>query len=307
MNTTIRLAGAQIPVGSDIQINKKEIFKAIDWAKENRVDCLLTPEGSLSGYCTGWQDKLAEVMEALKEVEEYQKESGVGLHLGTNYPDREPLGLIYRNQIRHYAKHGSLLGVSNKSFTLGDEGVMGRNGRLEPIVSIPLATTTFVRNLLTQDQPERSEIHCIGLVCNDMWGAHYKDESSIIPLVKDFVKYRPEIQIIFHATNGRKIDSKDPRHKIFDDWHNSVLKLNSTFAYPILTVDACSPWEWNGDEDDVDRYPTSSQSGVVDMSGWLTDVPRYGRQYFYHDLDISSRYADRIDRYYKKFAPNLEM
>ena len=35
MKKTIRIAGAQIPVTPDIQYNKKEIFKALDWAKEN--------------------------------------------------------------------------------------------------------------------------------------------------------------------------------------------------------------------------------------------------------------------------------
>ena len=48
--TSIRLAGAQIPVTQDIQYNKKQIFKALDWAKDNQVDHLVTPEGSLSGY-----------------------------------------------------------------------------------------------------------------------------------------------------------------------------------------------------------------------------------------------------------------
>ncbi|AAX44382.1 hypothetical protein PSSM2_004 [Prochlorococcus phage P-SSM2] len=305
MKTTIRLAGAQIPVGTDIQINKKEIFKALDWAKETGVDCLLTPEGSLSGYCNNWQGKLEELMGTLTEVEEYQKKCGVGLHLGTNYPDRESLGLIYRNQIRHYAKDGKLLGLTNKTFTLDEEGVMGRNSKMEPIVSIPLTTTTFLRSLITNQSPERSEIHAIGLVCNDMWGAHYRDESSIIPLVNDFLKYRPEIQIIFHSTNGRKINGSDPRQKTFVDWHNSVLHVNATFAYPILTVDSCTPWDWDGNEEDVDKYPTSSQSGLIDFSGWLTDVPNYGRQYFYHDYDISARYIDKIDQYYKKISLDL--
>ena len=68
----IRLAGAQIPNGADIQINKKEIFKALDWAKENEVDELLTPEGSLSGYETRWQNKMPELHEALFEVQEHQ-------------------------------------------------------------------------------------------------------------------------------------------------------------------------------------------------------------------------------------------
>ena len=67
------------------------------------------------------------------------------------------------------------------------------------------------------------------------------------------------------------------------------MHVNATFAYPILTVDSCTPWDWDGNEEDVDKYPTSSQSGLIDFSGWLTDVPNYGRQYFYHDLDIDFR------------------
>ncbi len=55
MKNTIRIAGSQIPIkDNDIQFNKNEILKALDWAKENEVDCLLTPEGSLSGCGLGY-------------------------------------------------------------------------------------------------------------------------------------------------------------------------------------------------------------------------------------------------------------
>ena len=54
----LRVAGAQIPVTKDLEYNKKEIFKALDWAKENEVDHILTPEGALSGYCNQWYNKL---------------------------------------------------------------------------------------------------------------------------------------------------------------------------------------------------------------------------------------------------------
>ena len=64
----MRIAGAQIPVGLDIQVNKKEILKAIDWAKENEVEHLLTPEGALSGWCSGWQNKEEELVEALNRI-----------------------------------------------------------------------------------------------------------------------------------------------------------------------------------------------------------------------------------------------
>ena len=66
---TTRIAGVQLPVSTNIQFNKKEILKAIDWAKENEVKHLLTPEGSLSGYGYKWSDNLDEIQDALKEVD----------------------------------------------------------------------------------------------------------------------------------------------------------------------------------------------------------------------------------------------
>ena len=55
---------------------------------------------------------------------------------------------------------------------------------------------------------------------------------------------------------------------------------------PILTVDSCTDWAWDGDEDAVDELLTSSQSGVITRDGWQTEVPRRGRQYFTWDLKI---------------------
>ena len=69
----VRVAGAQIPVTKDLEYNKKEIFKALDWAKENEVDFILTPECALSGYKTTWQERFEEIQEALNEIEDHQK------------------------------------------------------------------------------------------------------------------------------------------------------------------------------------------------------------------------------------------
>ena len=96
----MRIAGAQIPVGSNIQSNKIEILKSLDWAKQNAVDHLLTPEGALSGYCNGWQDKDEELKDALKEIEQHN--TGVGLHLGTLFKEKEPIGLIHRKRLFYY-------------------------------------------------------------------------------------------------------------------------------------------------------------------------------------------------------------
>ena len=87
----IRLAGAQIPVASNIQLNKIELFKAIDWAKANGVDHLLTPEGSLSGY-QNINGREKELIDALKEVELHAR--GLSLHLGTIIKEKEEKGYI---------------------------------------------------------------------------------------------------------------------------------------------------------------------------------------------------------------------
>ena len=105
----IRLAGAQLPVTVDIQANKKEILKAIDWAKENEVKHLITPEGSLSGYGYNWYDHLDEIHDALKEIEEHAKGLEF-LHLGTCLRENEWEGKINRNEIRHYYE-GSLFEI----------------------------------------------------------------------------------------------------------------------------------------------------------------------------------------------------
>ena len=45
MANTIRIAGAQIPINSyQISYNLNEIKKALDWAADNDVDIIQTPE-----------------------------------------------------------------------------------------------------------------------------------------------------------------------------------------------------------------------------------------------------------------------
>ena len=295
-----RIAGAQIPVGSDIEQNKKEIFKALDWAKENSVEHLLTPEGSLSGYCTDWKRKLPQLFESLKEVEDYQKECGVGLHLGTNFQEREDRGDIFKNQIRHYNNKGHFQGATNKTFVLGDEGVLGRNHEEEPMISFPIYHNS-TNLVLSGGASPTPDAFGIGMVCNDMWGANDLDQRALILKIAG---EHPEIQLIMHSTNGKKFADNDFRWQCFDNWHNGVLGLTAMFVNPILTVDSCTPWDWDGNEDTVDEFKTSSQSGVIDFLGWKTDVARKGRQYFYHDLDVSDIYANKMRKHFQ--ANNIE-
>ena len=117
-----------------------------------------------------------------------------------------------------------------------------------------------------------------------MWGCVEQDGEPINQLLVN-----ANLDLIIHATNGVKFNPKDIRYKAFDAYHNGFLCMTALKALTtIITVDSCVPWDWDGDESKVDVCITSSQSGVVDFSGWLTDVPRFGRQYFYYDLNVGS-------------------
>ena len=60
----------------------------------------------------------------------------------------------------------------------------------------------------------------------------------------------------------------------------------------IITVDSCVPWSWNGNEDLIDQSITSSPSGVLNFLGWQKTVPRYGRQFFYYDVQLNDEFKN---------------
>jgi len=288
----VRVAGAQIPVGTDVVNNKIEILKAIDWAKENEVKHLLTPEGALSGYFAGWEYDYELVEDSLKEIEEHVKKTGINLSLGTNFKEKERVGEVFRNEIRHYNSNGQIMGATYKTYGLPMfESCLPRDPD-EDIVVVGM------------DRPDdlRTNIPSIvGMLCNDMWG--YMEGRATSPLTTK-IKNLGGIDAIFHATNGRKFDKRDLQQPIFDAWHEGFFRMTAgNTLIPILTVDSCTPWDWHPNSKiEIDEYPTSSQSGLINYLGWQTDVPRHGRQYFYHDLDVSLP----ADQKFYKYCQNLQ-
>ena len=282
---TIRLAGAQIPVTVNIEKNKQEILKAIDWAKDNEVDHLLTPEAALSGYMSDWRENLDQLTDALKEIEEHQSKSGLCLHLGTNYKEPDKYGDVFRNQLRHYNPHGILYGTTFKYYPMPGENVLAKDSK-EPVVPV---------QLIESDSKNPDEIPmAVGLLCNDMWGY---GEGGNIPISNKALDLK-RLDVMFHATNGRNYPDNDFRRDVYDSWHDVHFKMTVVnCAVPILTVDSCTPWNFIGEED-INEYQTSSQSGFIDFLGWKTNVPRRGRQYFHYDLDVSetpiTRYAKHL-------------
>ena len=280
----IRVAGAQIPVTKDLEYNKKEIFKALDWAKENEVDHILTPESAISGYCNQWYNKLEQIESLLKEIEEHQKKCGVALNLGTCFQEPEGFGKLNRNQIRHYSKSGILSGITNKTWVLQSEDCIGRDNVKHGLAGIPL------------DEDNPGGPTAVGMICNDMWG--WNEDAHTIR--NDTQRRKYAVDLIMHSTNGRNFLEDDPQYLPFNTWADAFLRMTAyKTLIPILTVDACTQWDWDLNEETIDQYPTSSESGFIDFTGWKTSVPRYGRQYFYYDLDVGSTPIFKFARYLK--------
>lgn len=264
----IRFAGAQIPCTTSIDTNIEHIKGAINWAAENLVDYLLTPEGSLSGYYPGFDHNIDALYAAEKEIVSYAAEHNVGLCLGTMWCEtdsRFPEGYRKENQIRFYTKTGEFIDSTNKTYT------------------IPAYDQTVVSDGITMiDMPD--SIRASGLICNDFWGGSI--EGGSLPV---FVKEKLGAHVIFHATNGFK--GELPTYdEITEVWHEGNLRMASFITgIPIITVDNC--YKMNGDPFDG---KTSSQSGILLNGMWQVKAPRTGTQYFYYDFDLVSLTTQRL-------------
>ena len=105
----LRVAGAQIPVGRDVGANASAIRRAIDYAAREKVDVLVTPEGSLSGYTPDFDARAT--ADALDEMVRRAREAKVALRLGSCFEDGD--GGRYDAQ-RFYDKDGAFLGFHAK-------------------------------------------------------------------------------------------------------------------------------------------------------------------------------------------------
>lgn len=262
--SVLRFGGAQIPVTPSVSTNVETIKEAIDWAKENDVDFLITPEGSLSGYIVDWD--FDEVAEGLKEIEEYTAEKEIGLCLGTLWKEKTNLGDIKRNQIRFY-QSGLLFGVTNKTYTIEHDNSLPHDLKGEG-----LYYHRFVNKY-------GNGLVGVGLICNDMWGNNWSGGPNIAKMAQE----SRITSLLIHSTNGTRGNDMDD---MLNTWHDIHLRmLSRASGIPIITVDNCIHMEgrdYNG--------RTSSESGVVINGEWRTSVPRYGKQYFYHDFNIDNIY-----------------
>ena len=264
MRTTVRFAGAQIPCTPFIRRNVITIKAAIDWAAENNVDYLVTPEASLSGYSVNFNAELDVLVFSLEEIEKYAAEKQIGLCLGTLWVENGPPGnessVVKRNQIRYYAKNGRYLGATNKSVLTPLDNKIGIvKSEILTGISIPI---------------DDKMIPTCGLICADLYG-HNSDLGGLPE------KYlRIGAKFIVHATNAdRGID--EDYDEIENIWIEGNIRRVSRLLMPMIVVDNCYMMdgrEYHG--------MTATQSGACVRGKWVASVPRTGTHYFYYDYPL---------------------
>lgn len=252
----LRVAGAQIAVTTDIESNLAAIRRAIAYAAERRADVLLTPEGSLSGYTSHFDQQTVE--QALQTVVSEAASAGIALALGTCYVEAD--GLCY-NQIRFYDQHGRFLGFHAKMLrcaSLSHPPV----GEIAHYATAPLRTFTL------------HGVTVGGLLCNDLWA-----NPTCTPLPDPHLTQRLSemgAKVIFHAVNGGRDGSEWSR--VAWRYHEANLRLRALAGKVwIVTVDSCYPV----------HLRCSSPSGVVSPEGrWKARTREQGEQFFVYPIRL---------------------
>lgn len=248
---SIKVAGVKALVSNDIKLNIVALKNAIDYAQQEEADILLTPEGSLSGYSSDFNQ--IELNKALEELVNYSSSANVGLALGTCFYEED--NKCY-NQIRFYDKEGRLLGFHSKILLCGNLDDPEK-GEINIYASTPLRTFVF------------EDIIIGGLICNDMWA---NPECTTLPDTHLSQQLsRMGAKIIFHAVNGSREDS---------EW-SSVVNWNFHESNLRMRASAGNVWIVTADNAYPGHIKSSCPSGVIDPGGnWVCNTEAKGVQYF---------------------------
>jgi predicted amidohydrolase len=253
--STIRFAGLQMNATSDISANKDHIIDGIRKAAKDGADFLVTPEGSLSGYTSNFEQK--EVDKALPEILAVSKELKVGLFLGTCYKDQiKDVSYCY-NQIRVYAPSGEFLGAYSKILRCSPLDLPG-TGEM----------TDYVEGQLKLFEWKGLKIGT--LICNDLWAT---PGYTTIPNPYLGWKLRQMgAQVIIHCINS----GNDQRYRKF---HESSAELWAMSLHiPIMEVNAAQG-----------KNKINAESGLIGPDGSRSViVPDTGEEFFFTDISLSS-------------------
>ena len=288
----IRFGGAQIAVTHDVNTNIKTIKRAIDWAEENKVEYLLTPEGALSGYYDSVltdDENWLKIQQGENELVAYAAEKKVGLCLGTFWREQERAGLINRNQTRFYDWNGRFWGAYNKIRCIeGDPVIPGsdnaQNGGDHQVIMLP-------------PKASPAATFAVGvLICNDFYGEDPTGTTLARRALYSLKNQNPPVELVLHPTfglRGTEVSEHldDEIMQLYDTWHEAHVKqLSYSAMINVITVDSIT--DFTGQ---VPPHQTSSPGGVVSYGKTIKQVPRTGEQYFYWDYRAACVGGDAVE------------
>lgn len=244
---SIVLTGLQMNVSNDIKINQEQIIAGIRKAVQEGASFMVTPEGSLSGYTSNFNQN--ELKTALEEIKAFAVKMKIGLMLGTCYKELKNGKEFCYNQVRVYTPEGHFLGAYSKILRCSNIDLPG-SGEMVDYVEGELKT--FVWNGL------RFGI----LICNDLWATpgYTTMPNPYLPLKLK----QMGAQFIIHCINSGTAQKYRPFHE-----SSAELWALST-RIPILEVNAAQ-----------DKGIINAQSGLIDANGERSlRVPDSGVQFF---------------------------
>ena len=243
----LTIAGSRIPVTLDIDQNILSIMAAIDWAADNDVNIISTPECALSGYMwhpVGPDDaRVLAITRGLMQLQEYSVLKGVDLVLGTAYYDKQGAWsnmqafIVDGHCECHYAKQ-VLTGPELEYYTPGASiTVMNYHGR-----------------------------KISGLICNDLWSNPVMwpgDSAFIMQGLRD-----QQVDIVFVSAH---LPSSVENQELFNTWNNTCIRMysltggwhtvvsdrslpNAAALGPVGIVDKQGHWQAQGHDHDVGYF-----------------------------------------------------
>lgn len=240
----MKISTSQQPVYADMGKNLSTIIDVLENTKDS--DWVLTPEGSLSGYCANvchesTETQKQEYFKVLDELETYLQKNKRSIALGTGHIEQD--GFPY-NQIRYYYQ-GNLIAAYNKQLlTKTANGGLG-----EYYYYLPGQTSLEVE--VAQDFTVGS------LLCNDAWAFPSASPDGNPYLWKDYT----QSNCVFVSANC-STDELDPT---IYTWHENHLQLHAKLNKQYVVISAATT-DMIGNPVDFVQAP----SGIIGPNGeWI--------------------------------------
>jgi predicted amidohydrolase len=249
----LRIAGLQMDVSNNIAENEQTIMRYLNDLKNQDVDFLITPEGSLSGYSSQFDSY--ELRKSLEKIEETAKDLNIGLILGTCYKASVSGKEYCYNQARVYLPDGTFLGAYSKILTCSPLENPG-TGEMMEYVQGSVKTFTV------------KDIEFGILICNDLWAT-----PGYTTIPNPYLPWKMQeagAKVIFHIINsGTNLGYKN--------FHEASVELwAKTLNIPIIEINAA-----HGDKE------INAGSGIINGKGErVRTVKNKGEQLFIYDLAI---------------------